>query len=125
MRSIWIDSAREDLERAKKKFSIGDFKNVCIIARISATKSIYSALSEVGDVKYIDDLNYLYNSYKNSFGVDGELDEAVNFLSRFVLYEDIVTPFVVEKWGGLPTERDASRAIYFAELLIKKMSKSP
>lgn len=120
MKEVWLESAREDLLRAKKKFDIGDFKGTCINARISATKSIYSALSNCDNSKYIDDLEALYSKITAVIGEDKEIAEAVKFLSRFLLYEDIVTPYIVDKWLGLPTQQEAERAIHYAEALLDK-----
>ncbi len=120
MKEIWLESAMESLNKAKKLLSIGDYKNACINSRISATKAIYSALIGVEDIKYRDEIVTLYEIYKVHNGKDEEIEEAVFFLSRFTLYEDIVTPFLAEKWEGLPTKVDAEKAVSLAERLVKK-----
>lgn len=125
MREIWLESAEENLKKAKKMLYIGDYKNACINSRISATKAIYSSLLEVDDLKYEDEIVTLYEVYKLKKGRDQEVEEAVFFLSRFILYEDIVTPFLAEKWEGLPTKEDAEKAVTLAERLLKKFSTLP
>ncbi|MDI6850347.1 MAG: HEPN domain-containing protein [bacterium] len=125
MKDIWLESATENLNKAKKMLNIGDYKNACINSRISATKAIYSALVDEDDVKYRDEIVALYEVYKLKNGKDEEIEEAVFFLSRFILYEDIVTPYLAEKWEGLPTKEDAERAVGLAEKLIEKISNLP
>ena len=122
MKGIWLESAVESLNKAKRMLYVGDYKNACINSRISATKAIYSALADNDDVKYRDEIVALYEIYKLKNGKDEEIEKAVFFLSRFILYEDIVTPYLAEKWEGLPTKEDAEKAVNLAEKLIEKIS---
>uniref|UniRef100_A0A7V3ZWA2 HEPN domain-containing protein n=1 Tax=candidate division WOR-3 bacterium TaxID=2052148 RepID=A0A7V3ZWA2_UNCW3 len=122
MKEIWLESAVESLNKAKRMLYVGDYKNACINSRISATKAIYSALADNDDVKYRDEIVALYEIYKLKNGKDEEIEKAVFFLSRFILYEDIVTPYLAEKWEGLPTKEDAEKAVNLAEKLIEKIS---
>ncbi|HOK23644.1 MAG TPA: HEPN domain-containing protein [Candidatus Hydrothermia bacterium] len=120
MKEVWLESATEDLIKAKKKFEIGDYKGACIYARISASKSVFSKLSDLAGFSYKDDLKSLYEDLKSVSIDDEEIHEAVAFLSRFILYDDIMTPYVVEKWEGLPTHEDGEKALLFAEKLLQK-----
>ncbi|MGB9824297.1 MAG: HEPN domain-containing protein [Candidatus Hydrothermia bacterium] len=120
MKDIWLESALEDIKKAEKKLEIGDYKNVCILSRISATKSIYSLLSQEENFKYVDNLEILFEKLKELNNGFRELEDDVSFLSRFILYEDVVTPYVIEKWLGLPTEEEAIRALSIAKALYEK-----
>lgn len=120
MKDIWLESALEDIKKAEKKLEIGDYKTVCILSRISATKSIYSIFSHEENFKYIDNLEILFERLRKLGDGFRELEEDITFLSRFILYEDIVTPYVVEKWLGLPTEEEARRALSIAKALYER-----
>ncbi len=120
MKDIWLESALEDIKKAEKKLEIGDYKTVCILSRISATKSIYSIFSHEENFKYIDNLEILFERLRKLGDGFRELEEDITFLSRFILYEDIVTPYVVEKWLGLPTEEEAKRALSIAKALYER-----
>lgn len=122
MKDIWLESAFEDILKAEKKLNMGDYKSVCILSRISATKSLYAALQDVeNDFKYVDDLQELFGKLKQYDSDFDDLTYDVEFLSRFVLYEDIVTPYVVDKWLGLPTEDEAKRALNIARTLFERI----
>lgn len=119
MKEIWLESALEDIEKAEKKLEIGDYKRVCILSRISATKSIFSVLQEFEELQYVDDIGFLYSELiEHVPNID--FYEEVKFLKRFVLYDDIITPYVIEKWQGLPTKEEAERALSIAKKFYEK-----
>lgn len=122
MKEVWLESALEDIVRAEKKLQIGDYKNVCILSRISATKSVYAVLQDLDDsIKYVDNLQELFEKLMQHDNNFADIYKDVEFLSRFILYEDIVTPYVIDKWLGLPTEDEAKRALDIAKALYQKV----
>jgi len=117
MKATWIKSSREDLIKAKKKFDIGDFKTVCLLARKSACKSLMSMIyneMETNKRKLED----VFKIFIEKTGKGEDIEEMVDFLSKYTLEEDITSPLLAAHWNGLPTKEEAEKALRYAEIIL-------
>ena len=117
MKATWIESSREDLIKAKKKFDIGDFKTVCLLSRKSACKSLMSMIyseMEINERKLED----VFKIFIEKTGKGEDIEEMVDFLTKYTLEEDITSPLLAAHWNGLPTKEEAEKALRYAEKIL-------
>ncbi|HHF58328.1 MAG TPA: HEPN domain-containing protein [candidate division WOR-3 bacterium] len=117
MKAIWIESSKEDLIKAKKKFDIGDFKTVCLLSRKSACKSLISVIYNETKTKERK-LEDVFKIFTEKTGKGEDIEEMVDFLSRYTLEEDITSPLLAAHWNGLPTKEEAEKALKYAEKIL-------
>jgi len=117
MKAIWIESSKEDLIKAKKKFDIGDFKTVCLLSRKSACKSLISVIYNETKTKERK-LEDVFKIFTEKTGKGEDIEEMVDFLSRYTLEEDITSPLLAAHWNGLPTKEEAEKALKYAQKIL-------
>jgi len=117
MKTAWIESSREDLKKARKKFDIGDFKTVCLLSRKSACKSLMSMVYNEMEINERE-LKDVYKIFVEKTGKGEDIEEMIDFLTKYTLEEDITSPLLAAHWNGLPTKDEAEKALTYAEKIL-------